>query len=775
MNRLLSLFLALAASALLLIGLLAGSRSTSVHAQQGGAPTPTPAAEPGPVFDIQILPTEGKISPPKYPNLDSDLNHIIEQARTGRRTARAAAANAPIHREESVVVTLYITEGYAQDVWNYLEANGAFPRNIGADYIEAYIPISLLVEASEQEGVVSIRTIVPPHPDQGTIVSGGVAAHGVPSWHAAGYKGRGVKIGVIDLSFKGFAGLMGSELPATVNARCHTGVGSFTSNLSDCIYTGVPERSRKHGTAVNEAVFDIAPQADYYIADASSDSDLLNTVNWMVSEGVDVINVSLSWTFDGPGDGTAYYNNAPLDSVDAAVRGGIIWVNSAGNSARDSWYGAFEDSDSDGVHQFNAAGNECNSVTIDLDPLEGFRAQLRWADSWGGASKDLNLYLIPVSGGTFSLSDAVATSENNQVGAGNDVPYETISRRHGQIADGEYCLAVNQVSGAVPSWIQLLVWGVSGDLQNYVSAHSIGNPAESRNSGMLAAGAAGYNSTDTIEGFSSRGPTTDDRTKPDIVGADGGTSSTRGTWYGTSQASPHVAGLAALVKERFPGYTPQQIATYLKNNAQARDAVPNNTWGYGFAHLPALPAATPTPTPTVTPSPTPTPTATATRVPPPPPPPPTLTPTPTATSTPTPTPTPTPTVTPSPTPTPTATATRVPPPPPPPTPTPPPTDSRPPTNGDSCASTPTPTATDTPHRRSHPVRRRLPPLPRLVCHHRRRHRRRRQHSRPHQRRLARPHQHRPRSLTGTMPTKTDRSTSARSAQPLMTTSTGNLP
>ena len=593
MNRLLSISLALAASALLLIVLLAGSRSESVHAQQGDAATPTPAAEPGPVFDIQILPTEGKISTPRHLNLDSDLNHIVEQVWTGRLTAQSAAVSAPMHHGQSVAVTLYIIEGYADAIASYLEANGASPRNIGTDYIEAYIPVSLLVEASEREGVLSIRTIIPPHPDQGTIVSGGVAAHGVSSWHAAGYKGSGVKIGVIDLSFKGFAGLMGSELPATVNASCHTGMGSFTSNLSDCIYTDVPERARKHGTAVTEALFDIAPQADYYISDAGSDSDLLNTVNWMVSEGVDVINVSLSWTFDGPGDGTAYYNNAPLDSVDAAVRGGIIWVNSAGNSAKDSWYGAFEDSDSDGVHQFNAAGNECNSVTIDLDPLEGFRAQLRWVDSWGGASKDLNLYLIPVSGSTVSLSDAVATSENNQVGAGNHIPYETIRRSHGQIDNGEYCLAVKKSSGAAPSWIQLLVWGASGDLQDYVSARSIGNPAESRNSGMVAAGAARLSDTNTIEGFSSRGPTTDNRTKPDIVGADGGSSETYGTWYGTSQASPHVAGLAALVKQRFPGYTPQQIATYLKNNAQARGAVPNNTWGYGFAHLPALPTPVP--------------------------------------------------------------------------------------------------------------------------------------------------------------------------------------
>ena len=592
MNRLLSLSLALAASALLLIGLLAGSRSASVHAQQGGAPTPTPATVPGPVFDIQGLPLEGKISPPKYPTLDSNLNHIVEQTRTGQLTTRSAAASAPKYHGQSVAVTLYIIEGYADAVTSYLEANGASPRNIGADYIEAYVPVSLLVEASRHEGVLSVRTIVPPQPDQGTVVSGGVAAHGVPAWHAAGFKGRGVKIGVIDLSFEGFAGLMGSELPATVNARCYSSVGNFTANLSDCISTSSPERSRKHGTAVTEALFDIAPEADYYIADTSSYSDLLNTVNWMASQGIDVINMSLGWTFNGPGDGTTYYSNAPLKSVDAAVNGGIIWVNAAGNSARASWYGSFEDSDSDGLHQFNASGNECNGVTIDLDPLEGFTAQLRWADSWGGASKDLDLYLIPVSGSAVSLSDAVVTSERDQSGDATDIPYERISRRHGQIANGEYCLAVNQTSGAAPSWIQLLVWGASGGLQHYVSAHSITNPAESRNAGMLAAGAAPFSNTSTIESFSSQGPTTDDRTKPDIVGADGGTSSTRGTWKGTSQASPHVAGLAALVKQVYPSRSPSSIASYLKDNALGRDTVPNNTWGYGFARLPLPPDAT---------------------------------------------------------------------------------------------------------------------------------------------------------------------------------------
>ena len=85
MNRLLSLSLALAAAALLLIGLLAGSRGAGVHAQQGDAPTPT--AESDGVGDIEIIPTEGKISPPRYPNLDSALNHIVEQVWKGRLTA----------------------------------------------------------------------------------------------------------------------------------------------------------------------------------------------------------------------------------------------------------------------------------------------------------------------------------------------------------------------------------------------------------------------------------------------------------------------------------------------------------------------------------------------------------------------------------------------------------------------------------------------------------------------------------------------------------------
>ena len=578
------------------------------HAQTADTPTPVPTSEqPDGAGAQQLPPIEGKLNPPQYPNMDSNLNRIVEQAQTGQITAQAAAASAPIHREDSVAVTLYITEGYADAIAAYLESNGASPRNIGIDYIEAYIPVSLLAEASQQEGVISVRTIIPPQPAQGVVVSEGAAAHGAPAWHAAGHRGQGVKIGIIDTGFSGFRDLMGSELPSSVEARCYTDIGIFTQNLADCEAEDDP-----HGTAVTEAAFDIAPEATYYIANTSSWGDLIATVDWMIEHDVDVINQSVGYIWQGPGDGTSPFSNAVFVGVDTAIADGITWVNAAGNEAQSTWFSNFSDTDANGWHNFSR-DDECNNAfnpssgEFEIEAGEEFTAQLRWDDNWFGASRDLDLHLFRVY--SFGLSILpVASSEDEQSGGQGDIPREVLS--YTPTSTGNYCLAVSHYDGSAPPWIQMQAWGVPS-LEYYTVHHSIGNPAESANPGLLAVGAAPWNDTARIEDFSSRGPTPDDRIKPDIVGADGGqsvsyrsTDRPDGNWYGTSQSSPHVAGLAALVKQRFPEYSPQQVAQYLKNNALPRGSVPNNIWGYGFAKLPAVasqPTPVPTPTPTATP------------------------------------------------------------------------------------------------------------------------------------------------------------------------------
>ena len=579
------LLLALLLSAALLFTAL--SNSNSAEAQTGGSPTPVPTAEQPDDSGVQDLPPlEGKLNPPQYPNMDSNLNRIVEQVQTGQFTAQAAAANAPVHHEESAAVTLYVTEGYAAAVSDFLSGNGGDPRNIGADYIEAYIPVSLLAQASQQEGVISIRTIVPPQPDQGVVISEGVARHGVFAWHRAGYRGAGVKIGVIDSGFRGFQSLMGSELPSTVQARCYTDVGQTTGSLDECDN----ERLGSHGTAVTEAVFDIAPDATYFIADPYSRGDLKRIVEWMIDHDVDVINMSLGWGWDGPGDGTSSFSDSPLNAVDAAVSGGIVWLNSAGNEADDTWFGPFNDPDGDGLHNFTG-NSECNPITLEEGEGRWIGAGLRWDDEWRGATRDLDLYLIRAApDGSFDFSGVINYSEGKQSGRIFNDPYEWLEER---VSPGTYCFVISHHSGAAPGWIQL-----EGSGTLYTSYGSIGNPAESANPGLLAVGASHWRNIRQIESYSSRGPTPDGRIKPDIVGATDGDSAIWGPWDGTSQSSPHLAGMAALVKQLNPGFGPEDIAQYLKDNADPRpveegdpspdaDIRNNNTWGHGFARLPA--------------------------------------------------------------------------------------------------------------------------------------------------------------------------------------------
>ena len=587
--------------------------------------------------------------------MDFTLNRIVEQFQSGRFAAQVAAANAPIHREESVAVTLYVTEGYAQDVSDWLEDNDADPRNIGIDYIEAYVPVSLLSQASAQEGVFTIRTIVPPQTTQGAVVSEGAALHGALAWHDAGYRGQGVKIGIIDFGFEGFRSLMGTELPASVQARCYTDIGVFTSNLADCDNMEVGG----HGTAVTELVFDIAPDATYYVASASlSWGDLRNIVHWMAAQGVDVINTSRDYGSYGLHDGTSVHSDDPIKSVEIAVAGGAVWVTSAGNGGTSTggWFGDFSDKDSDGLMEFSGS-DETNRFHSSSRPGDSIYVSLVWDDSWDRPTRDLDLCLLTDGG------DIIECSEYPQTGATGQQPGESIF--HKVTREGNYNLEVRHSSGSAPKWVSIFSFL---DLEHNTGGnYTIGSPAVSRNPGLLAVGAANWWDPHAIQPSSSRGPTRDGRTKPDITGATGVSSSVYESGFGgTSASSPYVAGLAALVKQRFSHYSPQRIALYLKENAEPRPAAdpflgpsahPNNTWGYGFARLPhartptATPTFTPTATPTFTPTATPTFTPTAT---------PTFTPTATPTFTPTATPTPTPTATPTFTPTVTATATPTP-------------------------------------------------------------------------------------------------------------------
>lgn len=112
------------------------------------------------------LPTPEDKTIYKNANMGSFLNQIVEEYEQGGSSPEAAqrvAKKLPLHRNGSVAVAFYISgEEHIEPLTLFLKDNGAIPANIGEDYIEAYVPVSLLKAASEQPGVIRVRAIFPP-------------------------------------------------------------------------------------------------------------------------------------------------------------------------------------------------------------------------------------------------------------------------------------------------------------------------------------------------------------------------------------------------------------------------------------------------------------------------------------------------------------------------------------------------------------------------------------------------------------------------------------
>ncbi len=406
-------------------------------------------------------------------------------------------------------------------------------------------------------------------------------------------------------------------------------------------------RFRGVGYKTDLVMVGITPTKDQWIN--TGVSDMIDGIQYIFDYATSVSKpavVNLSWGSPlGPHDGTGLFSQA-LDNLTGPGR---IFVCSAGNNGEDS------------IHiqkQFSPSDTLVRTFLSIADSPEG---QKTWVDIWGEAGKsfcvDISLINNSVvsSTGTICLDDSVHTL--SLPGTNNDTCFITIVTAASEFngkprifvdfdnrATDSIQISITATDGLINMWNSFVsnTSGYYGAFRSYNKPDAVNGDFEltvsdiaSTNSAISVGAYAskiqwtnilgssysysGYVAKGNLVPFSSHGPTSDGRVKPDITGPGmtlgssissydssfmvGGDSYLfvinkfhdiannhdypYGMLSGTSMSSPAVSGITSLLLQVKPDLSPQEIKdiytlTAIKDNFTGVIPVGgNNTWGNG--------------------------------------------------------------------------------------------------------------------------------------------------------------------------------------------------
>jgi len=495
-------------------------------------------------------------------------------------------------KDDTVVIDVVAQDDINQ-LKTDLQAQGIVDISIFGHIISGRLPIASL------DTVASLRQLRFARPAYAMTRTGTVTSQGDIALRADiarttySVAGTGVTVGTLSDSYDCRGGaasdVASNDLPTGVMVlQEETGCGSGSDE----------------GRAMMQIVHDVAPGASqaFHSAFNGTASFANGILNLATVASADVINDDVIY-FAEP-----MFQDGPIaQAIDQVKSQGVAYFSAAGNSARDSYEDSFRDSGEDGNyvgstrHDFDAGAGTDSLQTVTVAPNTQVIVVLQWDDPFfsvsgvPGADTDMDIILYSSNG-----KQVIAGGIDNNIG-GDSVEIVGITNSAG--VPKTYQIGLEHFAGPFPSKIKYVFFGdmvVNEYATN--SGTSYGHPMAA---GGLAVGAARYEDTPAfgtsppeLEYFSSAGgieilfnkdgePVSIPlRKKPEIVAPDGGNNTFFGSdyesdgspnFFGTSAAAPHAAAVAALLKDRDPSLTPDEVYTALQLTA-----IDMSTAGFDF-------------------------------------------------------------------------------------------------------------------------------------------------------------------------------------------------
>ncbi len=508
-----------------------------------------------------------------------------------------------IVKNDAVLITA-ICNGNLEGLKNELKQLGIEQMKTYSKSITGYIPMNNVPKLDNCKYLLSAAPNLKPITNSGEINSeGDLASYSQNARKRFNVDGSGIKIGILSdgYNFNGGAEeeVAAGELP---------GIGNpFGFNKPvQVISENREERSIDEGRAMAQIIHDVAPGAELFFYSANNGyNDFADGVKTLASKGCNIIVDDVRYYAD-----PMFQDGLLSQAIDEVTKKGVIYFAAAGNYGNASFESDYKsvtvNNDDDTTTEFFdfEDGNTMQTITIPAE--KRIILSLQWdapsilaGDNNPAPKTDLDFFLFDALTG-----ELVASSNDNNINLRNNL--EVIIYENSSFEDKEYFVVISKVSGENPTRIKYIDF--SGNILFTekiigINASSTSGQANAKNAISVGANDAvltpAFGNNYELQSFSSVGGIkilldtkgnripAETRMKPDLVGPDTvSTSAPRfSSFSGTSAAAPHLAAIAALIKQSNKSLTPAKIKEILIQSAEDMDNpyTPEFDKGFDFA------------------------------------------------------------------------------------------------------------------------------------------------------------------------------------------------